>query len=69
MSISVELTDKEIAQLRELTQQEDVAASLKTAVLEYIRYRKRLELIELSGRIEMQDNWQELEEAELKEQH
>lgn len=60
----VELTDEELANLKELTQQEDSAAAIRTAMTEYIRYRLRMQLVELSDRIEMQDDWQELDEAE-----
>jgi len=33
----------------------------------YIRYAKRMRLIDLSGKVEMANNWQELEDAEMKE--
>ena len=67
MSVTLQLTDEQIAELKALTHQDDVAAALRVAADEYIRYRKRLRLIELSGKVEMLDNWAELEQTELAE--
>jgi len=67
MTTIVSLTEEEIAELQAATKQSDVAEALRTALREYLRYTQRQELMTLSGRVEMQENWQELEEAELKE--
>ena len=63
---TVNLSDEEVAELRAATKQSDVDEALRTALREYVRYTQRQELMTLSGRVEMQENWQELEEAELK---
>ncbi len=63
---TVNLSDEEVAELQAATKQSDVAAALRTALREYVRYTQRQELMTLSGRVEMQENWQELEESELK---
>jgi hypothetical protein len=66
MTTMVNLSDEEIAELQAATKQSDIGEALKTALHEYVRYIQRQELMTLSGRVEMQENWQELEEAELK---
>jgi hypothetical protein len=66
MTTTVNLSDEEVAELQAATKQSDIGEALKTALREYVRYAQRQELMTLSGRVEMQENWQELEEAELK---
>jgi hypothetical protein len=63
----IELTDQELADLKELTNQQDATAAVRTAMLDYVRYARRMQLKNLSGRIEMVENWQQLEQAELDE--
>ena len=65
MATLVDLTDQEIAELKELTHQADATAAIRFAMSEFIRYAQRMRLKGLSGQVEMQDNWQELENAEL----
>jgi hypothetical protein len=65
MTTSVDLSDPEIAELKELTNQADAAAAVRIALSEYLRYVRRMRLKELSGRVEMQENWPELEQVEL----
>lgn len=69
MTTVIDLTEQEIAELKELTNQADPAAAVRAAAAEYVRYVRRMRLKELSGRVEMQDNWAELEEAERKSGH
>jgi hypothetical protein len=61
----VQLTDKELAELKELTKQADPSAAVLTAMHDYLRYARRMQLKQLSGRVRIQDNWQELEAAEM----
>jgi hypothetical protein len=65
MSTTVEFTDQELADLKELTKQDDPSAAVRTAMHDYVRYARRMQLKQLSGRVQMQDNWQELEAAEM----
>jgi hypothetical protein len=69
MTTALDLTDKELAEIKALTKETEPAAALRAALVEYIRYAKRMRLKELSGQVEMQDNWQELEQAELDAQN
>jgi hypothetical protein len=66
MATVIDLTEQEIAELKELTSQTDVAVAIRTAMTEYLRYVRRMRLKALSGQVEMQDNWSDLENAEEK---
>jgi hypothetical protein len=65
MSTTVQLTDQELADLKELTKQDDPSAAVGTAMYDYVRYARRMQLKQLSGHVQIQDNWQELEAAEM----
>ena len=65
MTTIVQLTDEELADLKELTNQSDPAAAVRTAMQDYVRYARRLQLKQLSGRVRIQENWHELEAAEM----
>ena len=69
MSTVVELTEQEIAELKAVTKADDVSSAIRTAMTEYVRYLRRMQLKELSGRVEMLDNWREQEAAELRKQN
>jgi len=65
VSTTVHLTDEELADLKELTQQTDPAEAVRAAMRDYVRYARRMQLKQLSGRVRMQENWQDLESAEM----
>ena len=67
MSISVELSGEELVDLQHVTQQSDQAEAGRQAVREDLRMIRLRELISVSGQIEFDDNWRELEAAELAE--
>lgn len=69
MTTIIDLTDQELAELKMLTNQADAAAAVRCATTEYLRFARRKRLKELSGRVEMEENWTVLEEAEMKEPH
>ncbi len=68
MSTTIHLTDEELADLQELTRQTDPAAAVRVAMADYLRYARRMQLKQLSGQIQIQDNWQDLETAEIESQ-
>lgn len=65
MTATIDLNEQEIEELKEFTHESDITSAVRIAMLEYIRYVRRLRLKELSGRVQMQENWMELEKAEL----
>jgi hypothetical protein len=69
MTTSIDFTEQEIAELKSLTNQPDAAAAVRCATTEYLRFARRKRLKELSGQIQMEDNWRALEDVELKGQH
>jgi hypothetical protein len=69
MTTSIDFTEQEIAELKSLTNQPDAAAAVRCATTEYLRFARRKRLKEISGQIQMEDNWRALEDVELKGQH
>jgi hypothetical protein len=69
VSTVIELTDQELAELKAFTKQSDTTAAIRSAMSEYLRLARRMELKASSGKIVMDDNWQALEDAELRTPH
>jgi hypothetical protein len=65
MVTSIELSEQELADLRDLTEQSDSTEAIRVAMRDYIRYARRMRLKQLAGQVEMIDNWLELEESEI----
>ncbi|MCE2813299.1 MAG: hypothetical protein LW850_23190 [Planctomycetaceae bacterium] len=65
MVTSIELSEQELAELRDLTEQSDSMEAIRVAMRDYIRYARRMRLKQLSGQVEMIDNWRQLEEFEV----
>ncbi|MFM9061531.1 MAG: hypothetical protein ACKOOI_00635 [Pirellula sp.] len=55
MVTSIELSDQELAELRDLTEQSDSMEAIRVAMRDYIRYARRMRLKQLSGQVEMID--------------
>jgi metal-responsive CopG/Arc/MetJ family transcriptional regulator len=69
MVTSIELSEQELAELRELTEQSDSNEAIRVAMRDYIRYARRMRLKQLSGHVEMIDNWRQLEQTEIGDQN
>ena len=69
MSTHVDLSEQELAELKQFTKQSDPAAAIRAAMVEYLRLARRMELKAASGRVRMKDSWQSLEAAELRERN
>ena len=67
MSLGGNLSDEEIAQLRHVTNMSDDAEAVSAAAREYLRLVRLRELKSVSGRVEFEENWQELESLEADE--
>jgi len=68
MIATTDLTNEDLQDLRDSTGETDVSAALQLAVREYARYVKRMRLLEMAGKVEIDDNWRHLEKVELDEQ-
>ena len=66
MSTIVDLSEQEIAELKAFTNQAEPTAAVRSAMTEYLRLARRLQLKSLSGQVAMEDNWHSLEAAELR---
>lgn len=69
MPTVVDLTEQELTDLKDLTRQMDAAAAIRLAMTEYLRFARRMRLKELSGEVQMEENWQSLEASELRDQN
>ena len=69
MSTTIDLTEQELSELRSFTKQADAASAVRSAMLEYLRFARRMRLKELSGKVVMEENWPALEAAELRKAH
>lgn len=66
MSIAVELSEQELTEIKQATNLQDEVLAVKSAMSEYLRHLRRLKIKNLSGKVEMMENWQELEANELR---
>ena len=67
MSVTISLTNQEIAQIRQITQQTSDSDAVSAAVREFLRTSRLRELKAVSGKVEFDDNWQQLESLEIGE--
>jgi len=67
VSINIELSAQEIAALKQVTKLEDDAEAVTKAAREFLRLSRLRELKAISGKVEFESNWKELEEFELRE--
>ncbi|HEV3078483.1 MAG TPA: hypothetical protein VGY66_01845 [Gemmataceae bacterium] len=67
MSINIELTAQEVAALKQVTKIQDDAEAVSKAAREFLRLARLRELKGVSGRVDLEANWQELETLELGE--
>ena len=67
MSITVQLTNDELAQIRSITKLDDDGEAVGRAAKEFIRLYRLRELKQASGKVEFEENWQTLESLELNE--
>lgn len=68
MRTTLNLDDKMVKEAMRITGSRSKAEAINRVLSEFIRYRKLEELKALSGKVRIADNWQELEEAELRAQ-
>lgn len=64
MNASVNLSEQELAELQELTQESEPTNAVRVAMTEYLRYARRMRLKQTSGQVTMEENWPELEASE-----
>jgi hypothetical protein len=67
MSVNIELPLPELALLRQMTRSDSDAEAVVIATREYLRLFRLRELKSISGKVELNGDWQKLEELELAE--
>jgi hypothetical protein len=67
VSITIDMTTQEIAALKRLTKLDNEADAIAQAAREFLRLSRLRELKAVSGKVEFESNWQELEALELGE--
>ena len=67
MSITINLTAQEVAALKQFTKLQDDAEAVAKAAREFLRLSRLRELKTVSGKVEFEENWRELEGFELGE--
>ena len=67
MSVTIELTSREMAQLRQITRASGDIEAVSQAVREFLRQSRLRELKTVSGKVEFEDCAAELELLELSE--
>ncbi len=67
MSLTVNLTSEEVAQIRQITHVHDDAAAVTTAAREYLRWSKLRELKAVSGSVDFENVSAQLDSLELDE--
>jgi hypothetical protein len=65
MTIHIEMTAQEIASLKQITKLENDAEAVTKAAREFLRLSRLRELKAVSGEVDYENNWQELEQREL----
>ena len=67
MRTTLDLDPELVAEVERLTGVKGKSNAINAALVEYVRWKAVQELRSLAGKIELVDNWRELEELELEE--
>lgn len=65
MTTTVEVSTDQLAEVQAASQEPDPQAAVRIAMEEYLNYVRRLQLKQLSGRVQMDDNWRQLEARDV----
>jgi hypothetical protein len=67
MGFTIEMSAQEIAALKQLTRLDNDTEGVIQAAREFLRHSQLRELKAVSGTVQFESNWKELEELELRE--
>lgn len=67
MSVTIDMPPNEMAEIRKLTRLDDDAEAIMQAVREFVRLVTLRQLKAAAGKIDLESNWQALEELEMHE--
>ena len=67
MSITVTLSNEELAEIKQITQLDSDSEAVSRAAQEFLRLFRLRQLKSVSGQVEYEENWRQLESLELDE--
>lgn len=67
MRTTLDIDDKLLQEVTLLSQQKTRSSAVEAALREYVRLRRKEQLLSMSGRVRLEENWRDLREAELDE--
>jgi hypothetical protein len=67
MSTTVDLSEQELNDLKVYTKRADASEAVRSAMMAYLRFARRIQLKEMSGQVQMEETWQTLEGLELRD--
>lgn len=68
MRTTVNIDDEKCRELMQITSAPSMAKAIQTALAEYLDIKRKRQLLALRGKLDINDNWQELRQRELQEQ-
>jgi len=67
MRTTLDIDDHLLREVTDLSRQKTRSSAVEAALREYVRLRRKEQLLGMSGRVGIEENWRELREAELDE--
>lgn len=64
MQTALNLSDREIEDLKRWSATQDAETAVRKTFEEFLRYLRRRQLLELPGQVQMDESWRELNGAE-----
>ena len=65
MRTTITIDDDKFDELMRITSSSNRAQAIQTAVYEYIKIKRKNQLLALQGKLDIADNWQELRQLEI----
>ncbi|MDA0836637.1 MAG: hypothetical protein O3B01_09430 [Planctomycetota bacterium] len=65
MTIQINLSAEELQTVQRLTEEEDGAMAIQKAMESFIRHRAAIELKEMCGKIEVNEDWRDTENVQI----
>jgi Arc/MetJ family transcription regulator len=67
MRTTLDIDDQLLREVADLSRQKTRSSAVEVALKEYVRLRRKEQLLSMSGRVWIEENWRSLREAELDE--
>lgn len=67
MRTTIQVDDEIFSDLMQMTKANTKTEAVRIALTDYVRMRRKQQLLSLRGKLDLTDNWRELRELELRE--